>query len=456
MTNSAVKAFKGTFFHTKVYGTLDVLEDAVIFVDADGVITDIVTDTVQADKLLADWSAEDIVSLDKGQYFLPGFIDTHIHAPQWPQSGVALDEPLEVWLQEKTFPLEAKFADNSYAKKVYTDLVQTLLANGTTTALYFATIHKESSYELARICAEMGQRALVGKVVADNPAETPDYYRDESTAEALADSEDFILKVKALGEGLKQGIYPVVTPRFVPSCTEEALAGLGALAQKYHVHVQSHISESDWQHHFAQEQYGKRDAEVLRDAGLFGKKSVMAHGTYLNDYDADILADTHTGVAHCPISNVYFGDAVTKVQLLKAHGVDVGLGSDISGGFSPSLYDNVRQAVMSQRQAEHGVDTEEALANRLHTERRVSVVEAFYLATTGGGEALDLPIGKFEKGYAFDAQVIDTQATYNSIQSFDEQDSLTDTFERIIYRANTENVKQVYVQGDLVHTRGAN
>lgn len=450
-----IKAFKGTFFHTPNYGKLDILEDAIILVNEEGVIENIIKqDDPTYNSVLNDFSKENIFELETGQYFLPGFIDTHIHAPQWPQAGVALDELLDVWLQEKTFPLEAKFKDVAYAKDVYTDLVNTLLANGTTTGLYFATVHKESSYELAKICAELGQRGLVGKVVADNVEETPDYYRDASTEEALLDTEDFILKVKDLAKDVKQGVYPVVTPRFVPSCTPEALEGLGKIANKYDVHVQSHVSEGDWQHHYAQEHFDKRDSEVLRDAGLFGKKSVMAHGTYLNEDDADILADTHTGVAHCPISNVYFGDAVMKAQMLKDKGVNVGLGTDLSAGYTPSLYANARQAVMSQRQVEHGVDAEMPLSDRYTENVRISMVEAFYLATTGGGEALDLPIGKFERGYAFDGQVVDTTDPYNGINAFEKETDLAAIFERMMYRVTPHNIVDVFVQGDHVHSKG--
>src|SRR5699024_1999909 len=128
---------------------------------------------------------------------------------------------------------ESKFADLDFAQKVYTQVVKQLLANGTTTALYFATIHKEASVLLAEICAEKGQRGLVGKVVMDDHEQNPDYYRDATTKDALADTEQFIIDVKELAKDVKQGVYPVVTPRFIPSCTDESLKGLGELAAKY-------------------------------------------------------------------------------------------------------------------------------------------------------------------------------------------------------------------------------
>lgn len=156
-------------------------------------------------------------------------------------------------------------------------MVGTLLANGTTTALYFATVHKEASLLLAKICAEKGQRGLVGKVVMDDPQGNPENYRDSDTHTALVDTEEFILAVQELAKSTKQGVYPVVTPRFIPSCTNEALQGLGELAAKYDTYVQSHCSESDWAHGYVQERFQKNDAFALHDFGLLSDKSVMAH-----------------------------------------------------------------------------------------------------------------------------------------------------------------------------------
>jgi guanine deaminase len=127
-----------------------------------------------------------------------------------------------VWLHKYTFPLEARYADLDFARQAYETLVTDLLATGTTTALYFATIHREASQLLADICIEKGQRALVGKVVMDDPAACPDDYRDRSTATALADTRALIDYVRGMeGDGR---VMPVVTPRFIPSCTDEALA----------------------------------------------------------------------------------------------------------------------------------------------------------------------------------------------------------------------------------------
>lgn len=436
---------RGTAFTSRSLKEVAVLKDHLFCIDEQGMIAKVLR---PEDAHLVDTSIP-VTTLPEGQFLLPGFVDLHVHAPQWAQSGTALDLPLYDWLNTYTFPLEAKFSDVDFAEKVYTHLVDTLLANGTTTVLYFASIHKEASYKLAEICAKRGQRGLVGKVVMDDAQENPDFYRDATTADALQDTEEFIIAVKELAKSVKQGVYPVVTPRFIPSCTDEALQGLGELAKKYDTHVQSHCSESDWAHGFVKDRLQKNDAFALHDFGLLRDKSVMAHSNFLEDADADLFAETGTAIAHCPISNAYFANSVLPVAHLHEKNVEIGLGTDVSGGFSPSLYDNIRQAVMASRMLEDGVNPDLAPHVRGRQDSRITVNEAFYLATAGGGESLSLPIGRLEEGYCFDAQVIDT----TSLPIFDATEPLEDIFQKILYLTRPEHIQQVFVQGERVHKK---
>lgn len=446
--------FRGTAFSSKSSKEIEILKDHLFCIHDDGKIEKIVAPEDADYQVLLDayQGKDNFYSLAEGQYILPGFIDLHVHAPQWAQSGTALDIPLYDWLNTYTFPLESKFSDLDFAHEVYEDLVRTLLANGTTTALYFATIHKESSLLLARICAERGQRGLVGKVVMDDPEQNPENYRDADTKAALADTEEFILAVKALSKTVKQGVFPVVTPRFIPSCTDEALQGLGELAEKYDAYVQSHCSESDWAHGYVRDRFRKNDAYALHDFGLLRDKSVMAHCNFLSDDDADLFAETGTAVAHCPISNAYFANSVIPVAHLHEKGVEIGLGTDISGGFSPSLFDNIRQAVMSSRMLEDGVNPALPAEDRGVPGSRITVNEAFYLATAGGGESLSLPIGRIQENYAWDVQIIDTKLPTAKLPIFDPNEDLNDVFQKMLYLTRPENIREVWVQGEKVHS----
>ena len=455
MDRTFEKVFRGTAFTSSTPQEVSALEDCLFCLDAEGMIRRILKpqDAYYGTVLAAYSGTKKFHELAEGQYFLPGFIDLHIHAPQWAQAGTAMDIPLHDWLETYTFLLEAKFADLDFARKVYQDLVTTLLANGTTTALYFATVHKEASYLLAQICADKGQRGLVGKVVMDDKEENPEYYRDESTEAALADTESFIQQVLELNKTTKQGVYPVVTPRFIPSCTDEALAGLGELAKKYDTHIQSHCSESDWEHHFVHERMHKSDAYALHEMGLLQDKAVMAHAVFLSDEDAGLFAETGTAIAHCPISNVFFSNGVLPTARFTQKGIDIGLGTDISGGFSPSLYDNIRQAVIAARMLEEGVDSALPAAERGLPKSRISANEAFYYATAGGGQSLSLPIGRLEENYLWDVQVIDVNAPNAKLPIFDAEISIEDLLHKILFLSRPENIREVWVQGECVHKR---
>jgi len=447
--------FKGTAFSSKSSSEVQILKDYLFFINEEGMIEKTVApDHVDYQNLLTTYQGkENFHSLGEGQYFLPGFVDLHVHAPQWAQAGTALDIPLYDWLNTYTFPIESKFSDLAFAQEVYEDLVSTLLANGTTTSLYFATVHKEASLLLAKICAKKGQRGLVGKVVMDDPEQNPDYYRDLDTQTALKDTEEFILAVKDLAKTTKQGVYPVVTPRFIPSCTDDALKGLGELAAKYDTHIQSHCSESDWEHGYVKERFKKNDAFALHDFGLLGDKSVMAHCNFLSNDDAQLFAETGTAIGHCPISNAYFANSVIPIARFQSMGVDIGVGSDLSGGFSPSLFDNARQAVMSSRMLEDGVDTSLPAEKRGVANSRITINEAFYLATAGGGESLSLPVGRLQENYTWDVQIIDTKVPAAKLPIFENNEDLQDIFQKIMYLVRPENIREVWVQGNKVHTR---
>jgi guanine deaminase len=384
-----------------------------------------------------------LVTLGPTHYVLPGMVDLHVHAPQWPQLGKALDLPLEDWLQKFTFPLEAQYADSAFAAQVYESLVANLLANGTTTAMYFGTLHLAATKVLANICLRRSQRALIGRVAMDNPDQCPDYYRDGSAELAERETRELISYVQAL-PGSQGLIYPVITPRFIPSCTDDLLVRLGRLARETGCHVQTHCSESDWQHQYVLERCGRTDTAALDAFGLLSRRTVLAHGNFVDDADAALIHERGAGIAHCPLSNVYFSDAVFPLRRMLEAGVHVGLGTDIAGGASPSVLENARHAVISSRMLEAGVDPRQDRAQRRRADSRIDAVTAFWVATAGGGIALDLPVGQFAPGYQFDACVIDTTAPHSNLH-VDGNDSPETVLQKIIYEAARANIGQVWV-----------
>jgi guanine deaminase len=453
VTNQAgVRAFRGDLLHTPVRGRLELLRDAVLVAGADGLITAVhMRGSAEHAAAAAHFAGGgELLTLDAGQFLLPGMVDLHVHAPQWPQLGRALDLPLEEWLQKCTFPLETRYADVDFAASQYASLVDALLANGTTCAMYFATLHLPATQLLADICLRRGQRALIGRVAMDNPEQCPDFYRDASAALALAETRRFIDYVRSLPGNTGNLIHPVVTPRFIPSCSDELLHGLGALARDECCHVQTHCSESDWAHRFVLDRCGISDTRALERFGLLSRRSILAHGNFIADGDLGVLLQHGAGIAHCPLSNAYFSDAILPLRHMLELGVNVGLGTDIAAGASPSIIENARQAVMASRYLESGVDNALARAQRRRESSRIDAPTAFWLATAGGGVALDLPIGMFRAGYQFDAIVIDTAVSGSNLR-VEPLDAADVVLSKIVHHAARADVTGVWVGNRQVH-----
>ncbi len=440
---------RATCMHAPDRHELGIIEDALILIDEQGVISRVLDrEAPDYERVVAQARDNDaLTEIQPPSFLIPGLVDLHVHAPQWPQLGKALHLPLEDWLQQETFPLESRYSDVAFARSTYHSLVSTLLANGTTTAVYFATIHDESTRVLADTCIGLGQRALVGRVAMDHAEQCPDFYRDESADVALRGTEDLIAYLAAEGQGR---VLPAITPRFIPSCTDELLEGLGQLAAQHGCHVQTHCSESDWEHTHVLTRMGCSDTEALHGFGLVSRHSVLAHANFLADSDMDLIVRQGAGVAHCPLSNIYFSDAVFPLRRALEKGMRVGLGTDISGGPSASLFDTCKHTVHSARMLELGVDPGLPASSRGVTDSRVDFVEAFHLATAGGADVLDLPVGSFSAGRCFDALHIDPDADDGGILRFDGLDSQADLLQKTLYGATRRNVAAVWVNGKPV------
>ncbi|MBT9385936.1 guanine deaminase [Pseudooceanicola sp. CBS1P-1] len=443
----------GTAFHTPARDRLEVLEDHAFVLDGAGRISAVLPpDAPGRAALLAEAGAADrLERLPPDAFLIPGLVDLHVHAPQWPQLGKALDAPLEVWLQKYTFPLEARFADPDFARRVYDDLVQTLLDQGTTTAVYFGSVDVEPNLILAEACLRHGQRALVGKVAMDDPAQCPEDYRDARAEAGIAATRDFVLRLREMAQdtGELPLVLPVITPRFIPTCTDALLAGLGALAEELGCHVQTHCSESDWEVGHVHDRLGCTDCAALERFGLLREGTVLAHSNFITEADMGLIREAGSAVAHCPMSNAYFANAVFPLRDALERGVKVGLGTDISGGFSASLFDAARHALMASRLAAAGTDPGLAPELRGPGGAALSTVETFWLATAGGGEALALPLGQFRVGAPFDALVVQANAPGCAFRRFDAEEPLAEVFEKLVLSADRGAIRSVWVDGRL-------
>ena len=240
---------------------------------------------------------------------------------------------------------------------------------------------------------------------------------------------------------------PVVTPRFIPACTDAALEGLGQLAAECGCQIQTHAAESDWAQAYVRKRHGMSDAASLDRFGLLRAHTVLAHGNFLSMSDFDRIVERQAAVAHCPLSNAYFAGAVFPLRTALEKGVMVGLGTDISGGPASSLLDTARLAVAASRMLRSGVDPRLPAEQRGTGEPAIDMIDAFHLATAGGADALGLPVGRFEAGCRFDALLIDLAADEGTIRLWDSDIGDKDFLQAILYTASQTNIAAVFVDG---------
>ncbi|KAL3846815.1 hypothetical protein ACJMK2_017769, partial [Sinanodonta woodiana] len=381
---------------------------------------------------------ENVTNLKEGQFILPGFVDTHIHASQYPNAGKGLDLQLLDWLDKYTFPTEARYKNLTFAGNAYDTVVDRVIHNGTTTACYFATIHTDATLLLCDIIHKTGQRALVGKVNMNR--NSPDFYR-EDTEKSVKETERYIECVLEKKYSL---ITPVITPRFSISCDSKLLNQLGDMAKKYKVPIQTHISENKKEVELVHTLFpeSKNYIDTYHTAGLITNRTVLAHGIYLSSEELSLIKAMGTSLSHCPNSNISIKSGLLDVRQLLDMGIKVGLGTDVSGGYSHSMLDAIRSAIHVSKIL--GIQNGDSY-------REIGHKEAFMMATLGGSEALGLEdkVGNFVVGKEFDALLIDVEAVGSPLDVFKE-DTLEDVVEKFMYRGDDRNIVAVFVAGRIV------
>lgn len=447
------KAFRGSFIHSKSLDELEIIQDATLVVDDSGTIISFERHD-EGDK--ADGNYSEIHQLPFRDFIIPGFVDTHNHAPQWPMRGLGQGLHILDWLDQVTFPVEARFADAAYARKTYENTVDDFLRQGITTASYYGSRHAEATRILAEICVEKGQRAFVGKCNMDRNA--PDYICETSAQESLQETKDCIHHIRQLpgcGDGEAALVKPILTPRFAICCTPDLLQGLGDMMKDdKSLTMQTHFNEAEQEIKFTRELFpelaAKSEADLYDHFGLLSSRSVLAHCTIMTDYDKDRIKDLQCGVAHCPIANMTVGGGfmAAPVRDFLKRGIKVGLGTDSGGGWASQMLAVVRQAMIASNAREvmsQGKD------------QGIKIEEAFYLATVGGANVMSIQdqVGNFEIGKKFDAVWVSTTTGLRSAMTpREEGDSLRTVFEKFVMTGDDRNIAHVYVNGRRV--AGAN
>ncbi|MBR0369039.1 MAG: amidohydrolase family protein [Clostridia bacterium] len=403
-------ALKGNVCHTPAPGRLEIRERGIVVCE-DGVCRGVF------DAVPERFAHLEVVDCGD-RLILPGLVDLHTHAPQYAFCGTGMDYELMDWLYKVAFPEEIRYADAAYAEKAYGIFAQKLKEGATTRAVIFGTMHADATLTLMDLMEQCGVASLVGKVNMDRYA--PAELTEPGAEQAAADTRRFIESC------LKRGYVrtgPIVTPRFVPSCTDALMEKLGEIRREYDLPVQSHLSENPDEVAFVGEL--APEAAFYGDAydrfGLFGgdSRTVMAHCVYSTPEEVQRMLDNGVWVAHCPSSNMNIASGIAPARRYLEKGLHMGLGTDVSGGSSISMFRAVTDAIQVSKMYWRYIDRDA---------KPLTFPEALYLATKGGGSFFG-SIGSFEDGFVFDAIVLDDAAEPSPRPL-----SAADRLERAFYR----------------------
>lgn len=416
-----MEIYKGNIISADSYDQLNVIENGYVVVE-NGFIKEVLSSLPEEykDEKITDYG-DDLI--------IPAFSDLHIHGSQYAQRGLGMDKLLFDWLNEYTFPQESNFRDLNYAKAIYAKLIRELLRHGTFHVTLFTTIHYEACDLLFKMLDKAGMYAYTGLVNMD--MNSPDYYVDK-TDESLAKTEKFIIE-----HSDNEKVKPILTPRFAPTCSKTLLSGLGELAKKYDLGLQTHLVESKAEAAWAKELYPEfgSDGEIYEKLGLLqgsGPK-IFAHVIFPSEVEERILSEYNAISVHCPDATSSVIAGIMPAKKMKEKGLKIALGTDVGAGHFMGIYHQAARAAQISKMKDfyEGDDQTINLAN------------AFYMGTAEGGSIFDRA-GKIKKGYRFNALVIE------NMLDREYERPISDALERFCYYGDDRNIKERFIDGKKI------
>lgn len=415
--------YKGIIVYAPNLGELKIVPDGYLYSRDGRTVTEVYENRLP--ECLSDIPVKDFSSC----FILPGMTDLHVHAPQYGFRGFAMDLELIDWLNQYTFPEEEKFSDLAYADRAYSMFTDELKKGFTTRACIFATVHTEATLLLMKKLEESGLYTMVGKVNQDrNSAEG---LQEISACQSLEET------IRWLEQCTKfQNTQPILTPRFIPSCSDELMERLAILKKEQSLCLQSHLSENpeevSWVSSLCPDSRSYAEAYLKRGVLEGDGTSVLAHCVYSGKEEIEVLHETGTYVAHCPQSNWNLSSGIAPVRKFLDAGLKVGLGTDVAGGAHLSMLRCMTDAVQASKMYWRIID---------RNCRPLTYKEVFYLATKGGGSFFG-KVGSFEKGYDLDMLILDDSTLVHPQELTEEQ-----RLERMLYLADERNIIEKYVKG---------
>jgi guanine deaminase len=378
-----------------------------------------------------------IERLPRGTLLLPGFVDCHVHYPQLPVIASHGTQLLD-WLSRYTFPAERRFHELSHARAAARVFFDETLARGTTTTAVFCTVHPESAEAFFAEAFRRGVRAIGGKVLMDRHA--PRALRD-TARRGYEESKTLIARWHGRGR-----LGYAISPRFAPTSTPAQLEAAGALWREHpDCWMQTHLAENRNEVAWVRELFpAARDyVDVYARFGLVGRRAVFGHGIHLRERELSALFASGSAIAHCPTSNLFLGSGLFPWPRVKkaSRPLPVGLATDVGGGTSLSMLHTMAEAY---KVAQLGGIT-------------LSPDHAFYLATRGGAQALDLDdkVGSIEPGRDADLVLLDLHSTSLIAHRMRGADELAEALFVQMMLGDDRAIRSTWVAGRRVHERQA-
>ena len=410
MTGNTRRVFKGLLMNPVAPDRVDFYDPGFLVIDGDKFVR------VAREDPRSEFPDAEFRDFKK-KIILPGFVDIHVHLPQLAIMGSGQGE-LIAWLNTYTYPEEARFADPAHAENISTAFFDELVANGTTTAVIYSSVHERAT-EIAFTAAQSkGVRAFIGKVMMDR--NSPEALLEDTEDSIRASMRLFDKWDNAAGGRLRY----VFTPRFAASCSMPLMERVGQIARETGAFVQSHLSENKDEVRWIRELFPDQPsyAAVYDDAGLLDERTIMAHCIHLSSEETALLARQRTKIAFCPYSNRTLRSGTMPYRKLRDAGLTIALGTDVAGGPSLSMFEQMREAISAT-----GITPSEAL----------------YLATLAGATALGLSgrIGNFDAGKDADFVVAEAKGSRNPV----------DALSTLCLHGDKRSIAEVYVRGNLMY-----
>lgn len=432
MDNRLRKIFRGRILHCLGNpetdpSAIEYLEDGLMIVDQGKILE------VAHSEALTGTGLDINQATDYGnKLIVPGFIDTHVHAPQMDVIASYGTQLLD-WLEKYTFPTEMKFAEQEYAERAMVDFVDQLLASGTTTAMVYSTSHEYATDALFQAAANKEMCMIAGKVMMDRNA--PKALLDTADS-GFSQSKRLIDKWHNCGR-----LAYAVTPRFAITSTPDQLASAGGLMQSVAgLYMQTHLSETQAEIDQVKALFPeiRNYLEVYDRYGLCTDRSFFGHGIHLDDSELERLASTGGNIAFCPSSNLFLGSGLFDWEKAKAFGVDVSLASDVGGGLSLCMLCILAEAYK---------------VCQLH-DMSLAPMQALYEITLGNARSLGLDdkIGNFRKGSYADFLVLDVAHRDKLSRRSDPNQSIEDEWFAHMMLGDERLISETWVGGNKYHS----